>query len=220
MTQLGVIYAIRNKVNGNRYVGATVNERNRRGQHFRDLRAGKHHSGHLQNSFNKYGENNFIFEVLEEVPSERLTAREQFWMDTLQPEYNISKFAGGSNLGVKHSAETRAKISAAGKGRRFSDTHKARIGANWKGRRHTDEARTKMSIARKGRFISAEQRAKMSVAGSRPVKQLDKITGEVIKEWASTKQASEGLGIPRSNITVVCRGGIQKTAGGYKWEYA
>lgn len=219
MSRLGVVYVIRNKVNSNRYVGSTINGKRRRGDHFSGLRAGKHQNGHLQNAFNKYGESNFIFDVLEEVPPEYLTVREQFWMDTLQPEYNISKFAG-SNLGVRHSAETRAKLSAARKGRRFSDIHKARIGANWKGRRHSDEARAKMSIAKKKRVYSDEYRANLGAAHSKPIKQLDKITGEVVKEWASARQASRGLNIAASNITVVCRGGIQKTAGGYKWEYA
>ena len=50
-----------------------------------------------------------------------------------------------------------------------------------------------------------------------PVKQIDKITGEVIAEYETMAEASRQTGICASNIrrTVI---GSTKTAGGYKWE--
>ena len=50
------------------------------------------------------------------------------------------------------------------------------------------------------------------------VKQLSK-SGELIKVWDSMTEASVMLGIFKSQICCCCKG-TQKTAGGYRWEYA
>jgi NUMOD3 motif len=47
-------------------------------------------------------------------------AREQYWLDLLEPEYNLSPTAG-STLGVLLSEEIKAKISAARKGQIASE---------------------------------------------------------------------------------------------------
>ena len=51
----------------------------------------------------------------------------------------------------------------------------------------------------------------------RKVKQLDKITGQVLAEFESIKEAQNATNV--SHISSVCRG-VRHTAGGYKWEYA
>jgi hypothetical protein len=61
--------------------------------------------------------------------------------------------------------ETRAKMSAAGKGRTFSPEHRAKLSAALKGRTLSPEARAKLSAAGKGRKVSPETRAKLSAAG-------------------------------------------------------
>jgi predicted GIY-YIG superfamily endonuclease len=60
------IYAIRNKVNSKLYVGSTKSFTRRRYSHTSDLKNNKHHSLHLQNSYNKYTKDNFEFIILEE----------------------------------------------------------------------------------------------------------------------------------------------------------
>ena len=55
----------------------------------------------------------------------------------------------GSRLGVEVSAETRAKMSAAQKGKVMSDLQKEKISATLKGRKMSDETKRKMSEARK-----------------------------------------------------------------------
>lgn len=55
----------------------------------------------------------------------------------------------GSRLGVEVSAETRAKMSAAQKGKVMSDLQKEKISALLKGRKMSDETKRKMSEARK-----------------------------------------------------------------------
>ena len=74
------IYQIRNLINGKVYVGQTVNESRRKANHLFLLRMNKHHSIKLQNAYNKYGEKNFIFEILEECSKEELNDRELYYI--------------------------------------------------------------------------------------------------------------------------------------------
>ena len=73
---MGYIYKITNTINNKVYIGQTVrNPLLRKEEHFTNLRKGIHHSSHLQNSFDKYGDV-FEFEVIEECPDEKLNERE------------------------------------------------------------------------------------------------------------------------------------------------
>ncbi len=97
------IYKIENKVNGKIYVGSAVNLDKRFSAHRGLLYNRKHKNKHLERSWHKHGEENFVFEVLEIVEDkERLIEREQYYLDSMNPDYNISKIAG-SQLGFKHS---------------------------------------------------------------------------------------------------------------------
>ena len=109
------IYKIENLLNGKCYVGSTINKRKRWSDHKKGLRNNKHHNAHLQNSWNKYGQDNFKFKIIEKVDNvDNLLKREQHWIDTLQVAnrkkgYNICPTAGNS-LGKKHSEETKKKL--------------------------------------------------------------------------------------------------------------
>jgi group I intron endonuclease len=62
----------------------------------------------ISNSLLKYGYSNFSLNILEYCESDMLIIREQYYIDHLNPEYNILKIAG-SRLGCKHSPETLLK---------------------------------------------------------------------------------------------------------------
>jgi len=127
------IYTITNKMNGHRYVGSAVDLGARFSHHLHHLREEKHCNGHLQNAWNKYGEDAFLFEVVEEWEPEFLISMEQWWMNMLQPEYNIVPVAG-SSLGRKFSDETISKLSAVAKRRSFSREGRAHLSAAGKRR--------------------------------------------------------------------------------------
>lgn len=92
------IYIITCIPNGYIYVGRTKQNFNIRwSQHTSDLKYGKHCSPIFQNCFNKYGLHNFSFDVLERCEGVDLVKREQYWIDLLQPNINISKNATASN---------------------------------------------------------------------------------------------------------------------------
>lgn len=63
--------------------------------HFSTLRRGKHVNKRLQNSYNKHGEDAFVFEVLEECSVDVRFELEQLYLDIYKPEYNISSTAFG-----------------------------------------------------------------------------------------------------------------------------
>ena len=115
------IYLIINLVNNKFYVGSAKNIWSRKLGHLRDLKNNKHKNSYLQNSYNKYGSQYFIIVLLEKVESENnLTAREQYWIDTLDATnkeiaYNICPTAE-STLGRHHSEETKIKMSKSMKG--------------------------------------------------------------------------------------------------------
>lgn len=58
-------------------------------RHLLALNANKHHNKILQNSWNKYGEKSFKFEILEFCLPHLCIEREQYYLDILQPFYPI-----------------------------------------------------------------------------------------------------------------------------------
>ena len=81
-----------------------------------------------------------------------LLRREQWHLDLLKPEYNICRSASNT-LGYRHTAESKAKMSAHNKGnkrnlgKQHSDETKRLIGELASQRRHTDEAKAKIAKA-------------------------------------------------------------------------
>ena len=115
--QVMAIYAIRNLINEKIYVGSANNFSVRKMKHLADLRANRHHSLILQRAFNKYGEASFKFEIIEVLSNPNdLLWKEQHYLDTLKPQYNICKKVEQSRLGLKSSPEHCARISASLKG--------------------------------------------------------------------------------------------------------
>ena len=69
---MGGIYRIRNIINNKIYIGSAFNFKTREKRHFNQLRKGKHHSVLLQRAFDKYGEENFVFEIIYKAKEEEL----------------------------------------------------------------------------------------------------------------------------------------------------
>lgn len=105
-TNMG-IYKIINKADGKFYIGSSKELKRRKRVHFKNLKDNKHVNTHLQHAFNKYGKQNFKFEVIEytDDPSTLLDL-EQKWIDETNPlddkiGYNIMPNAvGGSEVGI------------------------------------------------------------------------------------------------------------------------
>ena len=61
------IYKITNIINNKIYIGSAIDTYNRFSKHKSQLNKNKHHNSYLQNSWNKYGEQNFKFEIIEYI---------------------------------------------------------------------------------------------------------------------------------------------------------
>jgi len=108
------IYEIRNVLNGKRYIGATTRFSQRQREHIRNLRRNKHPNFHLQNAWNKYGEDAFQTRVI-------CKAKTLNELDELENQY--VKERGDYNIktgGLKtfhHAESTKRKISNSRKGK-------------------------------------------------------------------------------------------------------
>lgn len=93
------IYKIVNIENGKFYIGSSKDLNGRWIQHKSGLKNKKHINIILQRAWDKYGKDKFTFQIVEECDKSILLEREQFYIDTLNPEYNIGlKSSGGDNL--------------------------------------------------------------------------------------------------------------------------
>lgn len=195
------IYQIRNLVNNKLYVGSTVNLNKRKKQHFNILKKNKHVNKYLQNAYNKYGENNFVFEVIEILNNKDfLIKHEQFWIDklkTIKKMYNIC-FIAGNTLGVVRSEMTKNKISISNKNR-FKNIENTPMF----GKHHTEESKQKISQSNKGKHNHFSKKI---------------ICLETLIVYNSTREAERLTNISHSNISRCCKNS-RKTAGGYHWEY-
>lgn len=195
-------YGIYCQVNGKWYVGQAQNIGRRNRDERRALNAGHCHNKHLQNAWNKYGEQAFSWVVLMHCPPERLDDFERRWiavLDGFTKGFNMTTGGGGT------------------RGYTITEAHKARL----------REFNSNGKSPRKGRPISAESKARMrakALGGNSPkAKAVQQLTpaGDVLAAFDSIGDASRATGINASHISEVCRDAPKrKTAGGYVWRWA
>lgn len=128
------IYLIKNKINNKVYVGQSNNFQNRKREHFNRLKNNNHTNEHLQKSWNKYGNENFEFIVLEECDINYLDEREIYWINYFNSTNN--KFGynleSGGHLNKKLSEETKRKISENHADFKLNPTNYKRVYCNGK----------------------------------------------------------------------------------------
>lgn len=116
------IYCIENLVNGKKYIGQSVNIERRKNRHFRELNSSKSPNKILQRAWNKYGEENFNFYVIEICEKENINDREIFYIKEMKSNavdggYNISWGGNAPMAGVLVTDEHRKKLSIANSGK-------------------------------------------------------------------------------------------------------
>jgi len=174
------VYIITNIVTNKYYIGSTINNiEDRLKGHYTDLLRNNHINSHLQYSFNKYGKDNFLFEVLEYHESLYCISMEQYWMNMLDVcnskyGYNILPVANRGRGGIKH----------------------------------TQESKDKMSLKRIGKKLSKEHIKSRSESRSIPVNQysLDEL---LIKEWQSATIAAKELKLFKGNLINCCKNKVK-----------
>jgi group I intron endonuclease len=215
---MGFIYLITSP-SGRQYVGQTINVKRRILSY--KFKA-KNYKGTviILRSIKKYGWENHVFEIIEEVSNDRLDERERHWIEEFKTyihkypkERGLNLKEGGSgegSIGVKwmHDIERRKK-------------HSQKIsGANnvFYGKRHSEE--TKATIGSKAKKRNLENGNKVPKWGYE--KGLDAIRkqvlaydlcGNFIKEYKSATDAGTELGIVVSCVVKVCKGKQTKAKG-------
>lgn len=170
------VYIITNLVNKKVYIGSTKNTfHSRRRGHFSRLIKNTHNNVHLQNSFNKYGEDNFTFEILAICDQQNCIPLENICINFYKSNkkeygYNIAiplelPLGNVSNKGKKFSVEHKNKISEA-----------LKIGGFWIGKKQPKEMIEKRSAKNK-KFLQ----------------QISKETGKVLNTWTYSQAIELGF---------------------------
>jgi group I intron endonuclease len=94
-------------VNDKSYIGSSINLSRRFREYYNHSKiSNEKRKFPIHLAILKYGYSNFKLDVLEYCNVSDLTQREQYYIDSIKPYYNILKFAG-SNLGFKYSEASR-----------------------------------------------------------------------------------------------------------------
>lgn len=228
------IYKIINVVNNKFYVGSAVDLKRRKTRHFSELRNNKHPNGRLQNSWNKYGEQAFVFVVVEELPDDAdLLAAENIWLKEHVGKaycYNLGVDATAPTLGMsgelsptwgyKHTDEAKAVIAAASKGRKQdSETIQRKI-AHLIGKPKSAEVRAKISatLSGEGNYWFGKKRPDHGAKVSRAVVATSP-DGKTL-EYASIQALREASGMKPPTVNRALKSGKPLARGPYKgWSF-
>jgi len=214
------IYLWTNKITGDIYVGQSPNLALRFINYFNSSYLKSKESLIISRALIKYGYSNFSLTILEYCEKSELQAREQFYLGSLGPVYNILKTAGSSS-GHTLSEGTKAKISQALKGvhvgdkspwfgKTFSEETKQRMslektGENnpWFGKTHSEETKNLMRDKALGRKHSEDTKLKMSAVRGNFLniyEKCDKEGFKLIGSFVSARRAGKFLGMSGSTV--------------------
>ena len=117
----------------------------------------------------KYGYSKFKLDILEYCDQGSVIEREQYYIDLLNPEYNILKVAG-SLFGYKHTPESLDKMREIALNRSDETKAKLREAALGKTYNHTEETKIKLRDAILGKNHSEETKEKLRIIQSNRTK--------------------------------------------------
>lgn len=243
---MAVIYRITNMANGKFYIGSAESFARREWQHKYALRRNEHKNPHLQASWNKHGEEMFVFEVIEQIPEDQdQLAWEDKWLKDCVGKhdcYNVNTLATAPRLGIVLSDNAKGNISQGRKGKHAGENHyrygqtvseevRQKIGDAQRGkpkapnRKVSEAGRAKIRAAAEaghyshweGRNHTEEAKAKMR----RPIYAI--LPDGTRRDFPGTALAGEELGIPYQMLVRVMKAGKPVAKGklaGWFFSYA
>jgi group I intron endonuclease len=150
------IYKIENQVNDKVYIGKSVDVQKRLWDHKSYLRNDNHQNPHLQNSYNKYGEKNFNFQILLYCGEDNLAFYEQRAMDEYESYnrdkgYNIVPKSDHSEMSEEHKKKISKALEGIERSEEFIQKLKDRDKHGFEGKSHSDEWKEYMSDLKSGK---------------------------------------------------------------------
>lgn len=224
------IYKIQCCSTGVIYIGSTtVCFKKRWGKHKQRLRHNYHENSYLQSAWNKYGEDNFTFEIVEIIDNtNKVKERESYWLSLYFPKgrdycFNLSDHTDGGNT-IKDE-ETRKKLSESIKKSYTPELRKLR---SIQGKSRSKELaikliettkteKWKIANTQKNRELAKNPEWLQKIKDINKHKQIKVGTdrGEIFE---SVTEAAKQTGAKRANIRACINGKI-KSSMNRKWFY-
>ena len=200
---LSGIYCIKNIITNKVYVGSTKNFKKRWNTHLKDLQAGKHSSIKLQRSYNKHGEDKFVFEIIELVEYDKdvIVDKENYYInhfDSKANGYNIADAAFGDalthhpnrlqiienirNANIKRMQDPEERIKSSQPGEKNG----------MYGKTHTEEARKRISEAQTGRESYRKGKTFEEAHGEEKALEMKAVISKHAKERIGDKNSFYG----------------------------
>lgn len=122
------VYCLINKINGNAYVGSSVNLASRMRNYLNTtfLKSKQNINMPIVKALLKYNQESFTLLILEYVEPNYLTKRDTYYITSVIPYYNVLK-QGYSSLGYNHTKETKELLYELAKNRIHSEETKGLI---------------------------------------------------------------------------------------------
>lgn len=244
---MGYIYKIENLINHKIYIGQTTKERptDRFSQHRYLARHPEQETSisYLHRAMNKYGIENFSFEVIEEIENSSLNEREQYWIkekESLTPHgYNMT-IGGEGTIGYSRTQSKEEKMKRSESVKKFYEEHpkakekvRQRTLSLWENenyRKRVTESNKKYYSEHPDKFKgennpmygkkhTKEALEKIHANAAKfkiKIAKLDKDTLEVLEIYDGIHDAERALGVSHGWISKAAK--QDKIAYGYKWK--
>lgn len=205
---MGYIYKITNQINNKAYIGQTIETpQDRWKDHIYTALSNKGEDNryYFQKALRKYGIDNFTFEIIEQVDDSLLNEREIYWISYYHTYKYDDNHIGGYNL------------TRGGMGNRQFDTEML-IKVFYEHGENIKETISEIGCSELTLVKALKTKGLHGRGKDKSIYQLDSITGEILAEYPSIKEAAEYLQVKRGGIDRAL-GGRQLTAYSYCWCY-
>jgi group I intron endonuclease len=202
------IYEIRNIINGKRYIGCSKHIKVRFIKHKSRLKNNKHKNSYLQNAYNKYGKDNFEYNILLKLNSESdMYEKEKELISENDNLYNLAEGGLGGDTFTSRSDEykaiTREKLSKSSKisNEKNKSLHSENTTKLWL----DEEYREKVLKGVRENAKNPEYRDKLSKGVKKALENPD-----VKQKWSDCKKGSKN-GRWKGTLTILKDDGILET---------
>ncbi len=189
------VYEITCKSNARKYIGSSCFTELRFSKHRGKLRHNKHHCVMLQRAWNKYGEDAFVFQIVEICTLDTRLQREQHYLDSLWDTGVLYNSARRAEAGAgRHTTATRLLLSEAGKRRPpHSEATRKQLSVSNTGKKRSPESIARMTAAQQHRGPMSEAQKKLLSVANKGKKHTQEAVEKIIKAGIGRKHSATSI---------------------------